>query len=655
MAVSLDLNPRALRVGMQQLDSIQKPCVLHWDMNHFVVLCSTDHGHIEIIDPAYGRRRLSAMETSKHFTGIALEVTPAVGFRPTKADPTLSVLRLAKQIKGLPSIGVQLFCLAATIEVLALVIPYQVQIIIDRAMQPSHTAALMVVTAAFFLIVIVQTFLSIARSWLITWVGSRVSAQWITNLFRHLLKLPLSYFESRDMGDIVSRFASVHTIQGTLTGSFIETILDGILGTLTLAILLVYNGVLTLWIIGAATIYLILRIAAYRVAWAYNEEQIIYAAKQQSLLMEAVRGIQAIKLVNRLGVPISRIENATMESTKHSMYSQRVSLLFASLNKGLFGSLHVLLIGLSALAVINGEFSLGMLVAYLAYARQFTARTSGLVDKVNALVMLRLQAQRVGDIALSREERYMQGNYNGPTERTPQIELRGVAFRYGDHAPWMFEGLNLVIQAGSSIAITGSVGCGKTTLGKIILGLLEPQQGSVRISGIDVRAYGLLRYRDRIGAVMQNDSLFAGTIRENISFFEEDPSIDDVVGAAKVAQIHEDIIRMPMGYDSMIGDMGSALSGGQKQCILLARALYRKPEILLLDESSSHLDLEREYRINEVISGLEMTRIIIAHRRSTIAAADTVFELAKGRLWSGHGGFKGHTRDRNTAQCGGYE
>lgn len=248
--------------------------------------------------------------------------------------------------------------------------------------------------------------------------------------------------------------------------------------------------------------------------------------------------------------------------------------------------------------------------------------------------MLKLHAERVADIALTVPEKTSTAPWTGPVP-TASIELRNVSFRYGDGEPWILHQCNLRIEAGECVALVGSSGCGKTTLAKIALGLLEPTEGQVLFGGTDIRKLGLDTYRQWVGAVMQDDQLFAGSILDNISFFDPDVTAEQVEVAARMAAIHDDILAMPMGYQSLVGDMGSSLSGGQKQRVILARALSRRPKLLVLDEATSHLDIERERLVNAHVRGLDVTRLVIAHRPETISAANRVVVMSLGRMGLG--------------------
>lgn len=626
IAHALGFEARPLRAELEYLHGAQLPCILHWDLNHFVVLRRVTRRGAEIHDPARGHYRMPLAELSRHFTGVVIELMPSADFSPTRKRQQFSLRALTGRVIGLPSALLQIMGLALAIEVLALVMPFQMQWVVDQVLMSSDRPLLLVMTLGFLIVMAAQTGLTIARAWLVSWLGATLNAQWVTNLFGHLMKLPLDYFEKRHVGDILSRFSSVQTIQSTLTGSFIEAVLDGLMGMMALIILCLYSLPLTACVLAAFVLYAVLRIVMYRALWRINEEQLVYGARQQSELMETIRGVQAIKLANRQSVRKVRVANSILASTQRIMRSQRITSVFRALNQGIFGTQRILLIALGAYLSMQGKFSAGMLMAYVAYADQFAVKVGSLVDKCVDFRMLRLHAERIADIALAEPESYTQGTYAGQ-EAEPRIAVRDLGFRYAAGDPWILRNLNLNIEAGESVAIIGPSGCGKSTLAKLLLGLLEPTEGSIHIAGIDIRQYGLENYRSLVGTVMQDDTLFPGTIADNISFFDQAAQLSDIIEAAKLANVHADIGAMPMAYESLVGDMGSALSGGQRQRLILARALYRNPKILVLDEATSHLDIENEAVINRRIAGMNMTRIIIAHRPETIASTARVISI----------------------------
>jgi ATP-binding cassette subfamily B protein RaxB len=504
---------------------------------------------------------------------------------------------------------------------------------IDQVLVSADHDLLTVMGLGFLGVAVFSALITAARSWAVATLGATLGVQWAANLFSHLVRLPMDWFEKRHIGDVVSRFGSMQTIQRTLTTQFIGSLLDGVMSLVTLIVMGFYHVGLLLLVAGLFLIYGLSRWLYFTPLRRASEEQIVYGARQQSELLESIRGVMPIKLANKQGERLARYANATVAATNCDIAIQRLTIGFALGNQLLFGIGRVALIWLAAKLALDNAFSAGMLIAFIAYADQFTSRAVGLIDKLMDFRMLRLHAERLADIALAATEPGSQASWDGPTPEA-SIELRHISFRYADSEPWILRDCSLRIEAGESVAITGPSGCGKTTLAKIMLGLLEPSEGEVRFGGIDIRTLGLANYRQWVGAVMQDDRLFAGSIADNIGFFDPRLSMKHVMVAAQMAAIHEDIMHMPMGYQTLVGDMGSSLSGGQRQRIVLARALYRRPVLLLLDEATSHLDAQREDSITTALKAWRMTRIVIAHRPGTIASAGRVISLWGQRISS---------------------
>ncbi len=366
----------------------------------------------------------------------------------------------------------------------------------------------------------------------------------------------------------------------------------------------------------------------YRPFRTISEQEIMARAEESSNFMETVRGIQTIKLFGSEVKREGQWQNRYAKAINQSIRLGNFQIGYDSINRALFGIENIVVIFLAAKLVIAGGFSTGMLFAFMAYKRQFIEKTAKLIDKFIEFKMLGLHFDRIADIALTEREELMPKQMK-VHKVTGKIELRNVSFRYSDATPFVLKDVNLSIQAGESVALTGPSGCGKSTLLKIMLGLIKPTDGEVLIDDIPLQQIGARQYRQQIAAVMQDDELFSGSVSDNIAFFESPVDMERVVYCAELASIHDDISAMPMGYDSLIGDMGSSLSGGQKQRIILARALYKNPRLLFMDEATSHLDTKLESDINEAVSGLKVTRVIIAHRKETIASAQREIKLKK--------------------------
>ena len=632
MAEELRLHARALRAEIDDLAQLALPCILHWDLNHFVVLIGVRRGVATIHDPAHGVRQLKLDQVSRHFTGIVLELQPAADFVARVERRHVSLRQLLGRVTGLRRSLAQIFALALALEVFVLLSPFLLQWVVDDVLVSADRDLLVTLGVGFGLLVLLQAATAAIRSWAVLVLSATLNLQWLANVFAHLLRLPVEWFEKRHIGDIWSRFFAVQQIQKTLTTSFIEAVLDGALVVLTLAMMLVYSLRLSAVALAAVGAYALLRWAFFRPLRNATEEALVHEAKQSSHFLESLRGVQAIKQFNAQADRQSRFTSLVVDTMNAGIAGRKLELLFTSLHRLLFGLERVAVVWIGALLVLDQRFSVGMLFAFLAYKEQFATRVSALIDKVVDLKMLRLQGERLADIVLTAPEQTEASGIGRRLPEMPAIELRDLRFRYSDGEPEVLAGVSLRIEPGESVAIVGPSGCGKTTLLKLILGIHAPTGGELLVGGMPLAQVGLQAWRGAVGVVMQDEPLFSGSIAENISFFDLRPDLDWVMHCARVASVHDDIDAMPMGYHTLIGDMGSSLSGGQRQRILLARALYRRPRILLLDEATSALDVDGERLVNQAVRQLALTRIIVAHRPETIASASRVIALQAGRV-----------------------
>jgi ATP-binding cassette, subfamily B, bacterial CvaB/MchF/RaxB len=631
IAGQLQINPRALRAEMDHLPQLQLPCVLHWELNHFVVLTEVRGTTIVIHDPARGVRRLTLAEVSKSFTGVVLELTPAADFKPRTEKQSVTLRQLLGRVSGLKRSLLQIFALALALEGFMLLSPFFMQWVVDSVLVSADRDLLVTLGLGFGLLVLIQVGTGAIRSWAVLYLSATLNLQWLSNVFAHLMRLPMSWFEKRHTGDVMSRFGAVQQIQQTLTTSFIEAVLDGLLVVMTLAMMWVYSGTLTLIALGCVAVYAGLRWAFFRPLRDATEEAIIFDAKKSSHFLESLRGVQSIKLFNRQEDRQAQFMNRVVDAMNANIATRKLDLMLGVMHKLVFGLERIAVVWVGALLVLDQRFSVGMLFAFFAYKEQFATRVSGLIDKAVELKMLKLQGERLADIVLTAPESEVLAPARGQ-DPGATLELRGVGFRYSESDPVVLRGVDLLIEPGESVAIVGPSGCGKTTLLKLMLGIHSPQLGEVRVGGVPLAQLGLRAWRDMIATVMQDDQLFAGSITDNISFFDAHPDMAWVEECARVASVNDEIDAMAMGYHTLIGDMGTSISGGQKQRLLLARALYKRPKILFLDEATSALDVDRERLVNHAVRQLNLTRVIVAHRPETIASANRVIVLSEGRI-----------------------
>lgn len=625
-ADQLNLAGRAVRLELEDLDKLQTPCILHWDLNHFVVLRKTTRRKLTIHDPAYGIRQMSWEEASKHFTGVAIELSPTPKFEQKKEERKVSLATLIGNVVGLRRSLFLILSLSLALEIFSVVAPLFQQWVLDGVLIHNDTDLLFVITLGLFFVTLIQLSFTTMRSWMVIYFSTQINVQWATGVLSKLLRLPMDYFIKRHMGDVLSRFGAVQSIRQTLTSAALNAVLDGMMAAVAFAMMWLYSVKLALITVVALLIYIAVRLLTYDMFKAASEELIMHSAKQESHLLETVRGVQSIKLFNRENDRRNQWLNLLINTTNRELATQRLNTVFQLVNTLVFGLETVLVMYLGAMLVMRHELSIGMIFAYGAYKMQFSSRISALVDLFFQIKMLTIQRERLADIVLSDPE--PPGGSGMVDQGFPDIEVRNLRFRYSVTEPWVIDNLSFHIQAGESVAIIGPSGCGKSTLLKLLLGLLIPTEGEILIMGKPLNAIGLAAWRDRLGAVMQDDQLFAGTVAENIAFFAPEVDMNRVQECARIAAIEADILAMPMSWQTLIGDMGSVLSGGQKQRLLLARALYKQPDILLLDEATSHLDGKRERLVNDAIKGLKLTKVVIAHRQETIDMADRKIDLS---------------------------
>ena len=565
-------------------------------------------------------------DLSKHFTGVVLELTPASEFTPVRARTSVKLDSLWSRSTGFWGAAAQVLALSAALQIVTFAIPFQIQLVVDEAIARSDGAILNVLALGFGLIVIVQACLDALRNWAVQAFGNVLTFQMVGNLVRHLLRLPSDFFEKRQVGDILSRVGSTQAIQDALTKGIVSALIDGVMAVIAVVILFLYAPLLAGVVVAAVALNLAAALAFYPSMRARTEEQLIASATERTHIMETIRAATTIKLMGgevqregRWRNLYARVINTTVSLGR---YQISVSLAQAIVT----GLSTVLIIYLGARSIIaGGGFSVGMLLAFLSFRQTFSDRTMSLINQAIQFRLLELHLERLSDIVSAPVEAGGAARPRGPV--TGALVLQGVSFRYGASDPWIFKNINFEVAAGEFLAITGPSGAGKSTLLKLMLGLQRPVEGEIFLDGQPATPELWRAWRTRIGVVAQDDRLLSGTIADNISFFDPDLDMDRVRRAAAQSRIDREIEQKPMQYLSLIGDMGSSLSAGQRQRVLLARALYRDPSALFLDEGTANLDDISEQAIGELVAGLPITRVIIAHRPELVKRASRVMEV----------------------------
>lgn len=629
IAGSLHLAPRPLRLDMEHLEKLQLPAILHWDLNHFVVLKKITRTKAHIIDPGLGLRVMPLSKFSTHFTGIALELSPTAEFSPINARLTPHLRLLWHRLVGLKRAIFQTLTLSILLQLVLLISPFYLQLVVDAALPRTDHHLLWVLMLGFGVLALIRALSEASRSWAILVYGNQMSLQMVGNVFRHLIRLPTSYFEKRHVGDLISRIGSTKPIQEALTQSVVAVLIDGLMALLMLIVMFLYAPLLGTIVLASVALLILITILIYPHLRRTQEEAIFAGALENTHVIETIRASTTIKLFGR---------EATREAAWRNLYTDFIN---ANVEYGKYTIwqrfAETTLIGLQLIFVVfaaakimmadGSNFTVGMLLAFLAYRQYFTDSVTQLLQKAIEFRLLSLHMDRLADIIFAETEKRTDDIKLGTEEIKGDIELKNLWFRYSPLDPWIIENYSTTLSAGTVTTFTGLSGGGKTTLMKLILGLYTPTKGDILIDGKPLSEIGLNHWRSRLGVVMQDDQLLSGSIADNISFFDPEIDMQKVIRAAKAAKVHDDIAAIPMDYMSMVGNMGSVLSGGQRQRVLLARALYHDPKVLCLDEGTANLDVETEKQIVATLKSLPITRIIVAHRPAFIKASDRVLVI----------------------------
>ncbi|MCF6262818.1 MAG: peptidase domain-containing ABC transporter [Xanthomonadales bacterium] len=625
MAAALDLGSRALRLELEHLPQLQTPAILHWDLNHYVVLNKIVGEKVHIHDPALGLKVMSLKKFSEHFTGVALELTPTMSFTKQVAKEKMRLSQLWGRLVGLKRALLQLLILSIVMQLIVLASPFYLQLVVDEAVVKFDAKFLLVLALGFGALTVIQQIASLMREWTILYYGHQMSFQMVANIFKHLIHLPTDFFEKRHIGDILSRMASTAPIQTALTQSLVAGIIDGLMAVITGVVIFIYSPLLGAVVLVSVFLLLLVTSLFYPFLRRAQEETIITSAKENTHMIESIRAATPIKLFSAQNHRVSIWRNLFADTINANVVHGKYGIWLSTLQGLITGLQTILVVYFGAKLILSGEviFTVGMLFAFMSYRQSFTNSITSLFNKFIEFRLLGLHLERIADIAHAVPETTTTLAPATQEEGAAgHIELRDIRFRYSPADPWVLDDISLDIKAGDFVALTGPSGGGKTTLLKLMLGLYVPTEGEILIDDHPLTDANKMAWRRKIGVVMQDDQLLSGTIADNISFFDPKIDMEHIYKVAAQAQIHTDILAMPMGYLSMIGDMGSALSGGQRQRVLLARALYKNPQVLFLDEGTANLDADTEKVIVDVIAGLPITRIIVAHRPEFLQRAD---------------------------------
>ena len=632
IADDLQLSARSLRIELRELRQLRTPAILHWRLDHFVVLRQIKRRGVVVHDPARGKRFVPWHDVSRFFTGVAIELHPAKGFVKKAATDKVRIRDLWDRSQGLGVTLIQLVLLSAVLQLIVLLSPLINQLVVDEAIARNDRNFLQAILIGFSLLLVSRVIVEYLRATTSMVLGQMLAFQLRSNTLRHVLGLPAGFFEKRHIGDLISRFGSLLPIQKLITSALVTVLIDGALSITTFIVMFVYSPMLAMMVVGATLLALISRLATFPYVRRLTEEKILADAEVQSIFLESIRAIRAVKLFGREVERHTHWQNAFVEATNIGIQLDKFGIAAGTASRLLAGMLDLAVLSVGALQVIDGPFTLGMFFAFQVYRAQFSSGMSALTAEYFAFRTVGIHLERLTDIVYTEPEVRLASTGFSPRRLTGNIVLRDARFRYGDNQPWILDRANLQIHAGDRVALVGASGGGKSTVLKILLGLHPLAEGDVLFDGVPLGTVGLRTVRSQVATVMQDDLLLSGTLAENIAFFDNAADVGQIAAAARAAQIENEILRMPMGFDTRVGDMGAALSGGQKQRLLLARALYRNPRILFLDEGTANLDETTEERVLRSLLATNTTQLIVAHRTAAIRACNRVLCLADGKI-----------------------
>ncbi len=630
-ARSYGLTVQPFAVEPDDLARLPTPMIAHWGFDHYVIIERVTADGAQIVDPARGRRWVSAGELDEELTGVVLTLAPGEGFVPRRRSraPAWRAF-VAAYLRAAPSDIIQPLVASIVVQLLGLAVPLFTALLLDEVL-PRGTLELMPLLAIGGLtIVLAQALTHHLRALLLLRLEARIDLRFVPRFFSHLFGLPLPFFEQRTSSDLLLRVASHGSIREILTGQTFSLLMDGALVVGYLVILLLKAPAFGGLVLAIGVLQAALLLASARRASEISHEQTVAQAEAQNYLVEMLGAVAAVKAAGAEERVKERYARLFQRQVVASLRRGRLMALVDTANAAVRTAAPLAMLWLGTSSVLAAEMSIGTMMAMCALGASFLAPVASLVHNGQRLPLLGTYIARLADVLEAPPEQ--EPGAPGAARLRGRLEVRDLGFRYAPSAPWVLRGVSLCVEPGESMAIVGRTGCGKTTLLKLLLGLYPPTEGEILYDGRPITDVDRRSLRRQFGVVLQDTALHHGSVRENIAFGDGSLPLERVIAAARMAAIDHELEALPMGYDTALGEAGGGLSGGQRQRVALARALAHDPAILFLDEATSHLDVVTEQKVERSLRGLACTRVVIAHRLSTVCRADRIVVLEDGSV-----------------------
>jgi len=632
ISTDIGFRSRALRFDFEGIETLRLPCILHWGLNHFVVLASCKHRSLIIHDPARGRLEISRRIASDYISGVALEITAPGPLASIDRQAPLRIWQLLSGVQGVSRSLAQLFGSTALLQLSVAALPIFSQIALDGAVKRMEFPPRFLIAVGLLSMVAFRLCAEATRASVASHLASRLGIESRADLFSRLHQLPIEFFQRHNVPMLMARFQMLTDLLNLNTEGAISLILDGAMCVFGIAVFMFYSVRLGSVALTLSVVQVVATIVANRAQRRTMFEWVTSETRASGVLLDSLRSMSTAKVNGSEHQRLAQYINALIQAGSARVRKNAIAMLLNGVDTACLGARMAITVLLGVSLLRAGKLTIGALFAFSAYQELMATHLKGLLGQFNSLAAARVQLDMINDILAAEPESYSHSGQNRVLEKASELTLRKVCYRFSPMDACVLTDVNLCVRAGECVAIVGPSGSGKSTLLRIMMGLTRPTEGEFHVGDVDPWVGDIRLYRRSIAAVMQDDQLYSTTIRENISGGEIFGDSDRVKKAAERAYLADDILEMPMGYRTPVGDMGGGLSAGQKQRVILARALYREPAILFLDEATGNVDSETERQIVKAIGQMSMTRVVVTHRPEILTIADRVFELKRGRL-----------------------